>query len=95
MNKSNELFREFVEKYTQLKIKSEKEGNNALRTIIKLILNSLYVRFGLKYEPYKVEFVDSEKANQISIYHEVFERLNIDDKIEYIKYASHPSYLLK
>jgi len=95
MNKSNELFREFVDKYTQMKIQAEKEGNNALRTIIKFILNSLYGRFGLKYEPYKIEFVDSDKANQISINHEVFDRVYINDDIEYIKYTTHPSDILK
>jgi hypothetical protein len=97
MDKSKELFKEFVEKYTQMKIKAEKEGNNVLRTIIKLILNSLYGRFGLKYDPYKIDFVDSTKANQISINHDVFERLDIDiDKnIEFIKYSTQPSNLLK
>jgi DNA polymerase type B, organellar and viral len=97
MEKSNLLFKKFVDKYTQMKIKAEKEGNNALRTIIKLILNSLYGRFGLKYEPYSIDFVNSSKANEISINHEVFERLTIDiDKdLEYIKYTTIPSDILK
>jgi len=87
MDKSNLLFREFVDKYSQMKILAEKEGNNALRTIIKLLLNSLYGRFGLKYEPYRIDFVDSSKADQISINHEVFDRLTIDNNIEFIKYC--------
>jgi len=95
MDKSNELFSKFVEKYSQMKIKAEKEGNNALRTIIKLILNSLYGRFGLKYEPYIIDFFDSRKADQISINHEVFERLTIDNNIEFIKYTTAPSDILK
>ena len=95
MIKSDKLFTEFVVKYSQLKIKAEKEGNNALRTIIKLILNSLYGRFGLKYEPYKIDFVNSTKANQISINHEVLEWLSIDDNIDYIKYTVAPTDILK
>ena len=78
-----------------MKILAEKEGNNALRTIIKLLLNSLYGRFGLKYEPYRIDFVNSSKADQISINHEVFDRLTIDNNIEFIKYTSAPSDILK
>jgi hypothetical protein len=95
MDKSKDLFSKFVKKYSQMKIKAEKEGNNALRTIIKLILNSLYGRFGLKYEPYRIDFVDSSKADEISINHEVFDRLTIDENIEFIKYTTAPSDLLK
>jgi len=95
MDKSNELFREFVEKYSKIKIKAEKEGNNAKRTTAKLLLNSLYGRFGLKYEPYTIDFVDSSEADQISINHEVFDRLSIDNNIEFIKYTTAPSEILK
>jgi hypothetical protein len=95
MDKSKDLFKDYVNKYSQMKIKAEKEGNMALRTIIKLILNSLYGRLGLKYEPYKINFVDSSTANQISINHEVIERLTIDNDLEFIKYTTAPSDVLK
>jgi hypothetical protein len=95
MEKSNELFSKFVEKYSQIKINAEKEGNNAKRTTAKLVLNSLYGRFGLKYEPYKIDFVDSSIADQISINHEIFDRLYIDNNIDFIKYTTAPSELLK
>lgn len=95
MDKSNELFSEYVEKYSQIKIKAEKERNIAKRITAKLLLNSLYGRFGLKYEPYTIDFVDSNKADQISINHEVFDRLSIDNNIEFIKYTTAPSDILK
>ena len=95
MDKSNELFSKFVEKYSQIKINAENEGNNAKRTTAKLVLNSLYGRFGLKYEPHTIEFVDSSTADQISINHEVYDRLYIDNNIEFIKYTTLPSEILK
>ncbi len=43
---SNVLFRNYVEKWTALKIEGGKTGNKALRTIAKLMQNSLYGKFG-------------------------------------------------
>nr|QWO71410.1 DNA polymerase [Termitomyces sp. T123] len=95
MYKSKELFNKFVETYSKIKINAEREGNKGKRTTSKLILNSLYGRFGLKYEPYTIDFVDSSIADKISINHEVFERLYIDNDIEFIKYTTSPSEFLK
>lgn len=58
MDKSNELFVEYVKKFSDIKIKAEQEGNNARRSVAKLMLNSLYGRFGLKYEPHTIKFVN-------------------------------------
>lgn len=41
------LFNNYVDYWTEQKIKATKEGNKAQRTIAKLFLNSLYGRFGL------------------------------------------------
>ena len=95
MDKSNELFREYVEKYSQIKIQAEMEGNNAKRTTAKLLPNSSYGRPGPKYEAYTTDFVESSVADQISINHEVLDRLSIDDKIEFIKYTTAPSNIIK
>lgn len=43
---SEKLFAEWVEKWTAKKIEATKAGNKGLRTIAKLILNSLYGKFG-------------------------------------------------
>lgn len=95
MSKSKELFNNFVETYSKIKINAEKEGNKAKRTTSKLILNSLYGRLGLKYEPYIIDFVLSSMADKISLNHEVFDRIFIGNDIEYIKYSTAPSDLLK
>lgn len=44
------LFCNYINKYTDLKINSKKEGNGALYLIAKLMLNSLYGKFGLNPE---------------------------------------------
>lgn len=95
MKKSEELFNNFVKKYSKIKIIAEKEGNNAKRTIAKLVLNSLYGRFGLKYEPYIIDFVKSDIADKISISHDVLDRIYISNNIECIKYIKAPSDILK
>jgi len=41
------LFRNYIDKWTKVKIKSKKDGNNSLYLIAKLMLNSLYGKFGL------------------------------------------------
>ena len=41
------LFRQYIDKWTESKIKSKKDGNGALYLISKLMLNSLYGKFGL------------------------------------------------
>ncbi len=44
------LFCSYIDMYTSLKINSKKEGNGALYLIAKLMLNSLYGKFGLNPE---------------------------------------------
>lgn len=41
------LFTEYIDKWTQSKIKAKEEGNKALYTLSKLMLNALYGRFAL------------------------------------------------
>lgn len=41
------LFNQYIDYWTEEKIRAGKEGNKALRTIAKLCLNSLYGKFGL------------------------------------------------
>ena len=44
---ANGLFKTYIDKFMEMKIKSKKEGNRAKTLIAKLALNSLYGRFGL------------------------------------------------
>lgn len=47
---SNEIFRPYIDKWTEVKIKAGKEGNGGMRQIAKLKLNSLYGKFGTRPE---------------------------------------------
>ena len=41
------LFSDYIDKWTAVKIESGKNGNKAMRTLAKLMLNALYGKFGL------------------------------------------------
>ena len=43
---TNQLFTDYIDKWIEIKITSEKEGNSSMRTLAKLMLNSLYGKFG-------------------------------------------------
>ena len=56
------LFNEYIDKWTQVKIKATKEGNKGMRTLAKLMLNSLYGRFAVKKERQsKIPYYDEEE----------------------------------
>ena len=44
---SNKMFTDYVDHWTEVKIKSQEEGNEGMRSIAKLMLNALYGRFAL------------------------------------------------
>lgn len=41
------LFKQYIDKWIEIKIKADLEGNIAMRTLAKLMLNALYGKFGL------------------------------------------------
>lgn len=41
------LFKNYIDKWTEVKIKATKEGNKGMRTLAKLMLNALYGKFAL------------------------------------------------
>jgi len=47
------LFRSYIDKYMEIKKQATITGNKGLRTIAKLLLNSLYGKFGLNPKSYK------------------------------------------
>jgi len=58
---SDNLFKPYVSKWTEQKIKAKKDGNKAMYTLAKLMLNSLYGKFSLapyvtsKFPQYSIE----------------------------------------
>lgn len=60
---SRELFKAYIDKWTQVKNEATLSGNSGMRTIAKLMLNSLYGKFGLNprvqsKNPYYDELTD-------------------------------------
>lgn len=71
------LFSEYIDKWTAIKIEASKSGNKAMRTLAKLMLNSLYGKFGLnpvvmsKYPYYnegKIGYTKSEPNYRTPLY---------------------------
>lgn len=76
---SNKLFREYIDKWMEVKERATREKNKALRTIAKLMLNSLYGKFGVNpvvisrhvkwdEEEKRVKYYLSEKEERKPLY---------------------------
>lgn len=71
------LFKDYIEYWTNIKIQSTINGNKAMRTLAKLMLNALYGKFGLnpnvqsKYPVYdngKIKYIKGPKEHRTPIY---------------------------
>jgi hypothetical protein len=96
-DRGKDVFKKYVEKYFNLKKEASIEKNNAKRTLAKLLLNSLYGRFGLKYHGSKTDIVTSERAKELTLKYKILDNIVIDEEneVEIIKYTSEPSDVLK
>lgn len=57
---STKIFKSYIEYWNELKVKATKEGNKPLRTIAKLMLNSLYGKFAASPEGRsKIPYLDN------------------------------------
>lgn len=58
---SEPIFKEYIDKLMKLKLDAEAKGNSALRTIAKILMNSLYGKFGQRkvYENSQPHIVNS------------------------------------
>jgi DNA polymerase type B, organellar and viral len=92
-----DLFKAYVNKYFSMKQKVTLENNNSKRLLSKLMLNSTYGRFGLKYQEVKSKFVSSTEAKVLSLKYKILDNIQIDKNydIEFIKYSLEPSNILK
>nr|YP_010130190.1 hypothetical protein KQ422_mgp108 [Clavaria fumosa]QPZ51092.1 hypothetical protein [Clavaria fumosa] len=88
-NRTPDLLKKYVFKYYDLKKKSY--DNEGKKLIAKLMLNSLYGRWGLKYISSRTEIVTTKKAKEISLKYQVVENEKLDDNLEYIKYNISPN----
>lgn len=71
------LFTEYIDKWTAVKIESTKNGNKAMRTLAKLMLNALYGKFALNpnvqskipfYSDGMIKYTMGEKETRQPIY---------------------------
>ena len=76
---STEMFKEYVDKWVKVKTQSKKDGNKAMYTLAKLMLNSLYGKFSVapqirsKYPQYdikedKISYIFGEWEERKPIY---------------------------
>lgn len=89
--KSDTLFKEFVNTLYDLRVKSK---GTPLDKIIKLILNSLYGRFGMINEVKKCLLLDSEKSedylNELLLAYDVKCYENVEANKTMVKFANKP-----
>lgn len=71
------LFKDYIDKWYKVKTESTLNGNNAMRTLAKLMLNALYGKFALNpnvqskipyYESGGIEYIMGEKETRNPIY---------------------------
>lgn len=73
------LFKDYIDKWSKIKIESKKEGNHGMYLISKLFLNSLYGKFGtntkvkekipyLNYDDDTVHYRDTDEKEKEGIY---------------------------
>jgi hypothetical protein len=96
-NRGKYVFKEFITHYFELKKTSTLNNNDGRKFLAKLMLNSLYGRFGLKYQPSITKIVSSELAKEIHIKYKVTDNFIFDEdnKLEFIKYSLEPSDILQ
>lgn len=59
---STNLFKDYIDKWYKQKVEAKAEGNNALATIAKLMLNSLYGKFGTSPTGFNMKLVMDENG---------------------------------
>lgn len=81
-------FKEFIIKYYNLRNAAKSEGLNSKALTCKLLMNSLYGRYGMKDIKDVVKLVSPSEAEFIHLYHDVSFNIPLSDNLEYIKYSS-------
>jgi hypothetical protein len=97
LKKGENVFTNFINHYFDMKRKAEQLQNDGLRMLAKLMLNSLYGRFGLKYTLSTTKIVSSSEFKELSLKHKVLDSFRFDEEndLEYIRYSKEPSDIIK
>jgi hypothetical protein len=97
LKRGENVFTKFILHYFDLKRKATELKNDGLRMLTKLMLNSLYGRFGLKYILSTTKIVSSSEFKELSLRYKVLDSFRFDEEndLEYIRYAKEPSDILE
>ena len=83
------IFKDYVTKFYELK---RKATNPVQKTIAKLLLNSLYGRFGMRADPTRAEILTKSEFNHISQNHQIKSYSEIMPDRFLVQYDIHPDY---
>ena len=95
--RGKDIFKEYINSYFNMKNLARIENNEGKRFLSKLMLNTPYGRFGLKYQDSITKFVTSSQAKDLFLKYQILENIVIDEEndLELIKYILEPSDVLK
>jgi hypothetical protein len=85
--KKSGIFTKLVNKYYEIKKYAKLIGEHSKSATAKLIMNSLFGRFGMKPIKNIVKIVNKDESNNIHLYHNVIDNISLSEDIEYIKYS--------
>ena len=86
--RGSNIFTDLVNRYFELKKYAKSIGEHSKAAVSKLIMNSLFGRFGMKPIKNIVKLVNKEESDQIHLYHNVVDNISLNNNLEYIKYNS-------
>lgn len=86
--RGSKIFYDMNLKYYDLKKYARLNNLPSKATVSKLIMNSLFGRFGMKEIKNIVKIVSKEESKYIHLQHNVLDNIPLSDDLEYIKYSS-------
>jgi DNA polymerase type B, organellar and viral len=86
-DKGKGLFTKLVNKYYNIKKYAKSIGEYSQSATAKLIMNSLFGRFGMRPIKNIVKIVTKDESNKIHLYHNVIDNISLNNELEYIKYS--------
>jgi hypothetical protein len=86
--RGSHIFTDLVHKYYNIKQQAKSLGEYSKYITAKLIMNSLFGRFGMKPIKNIVKIVGKDESDKIHLHHNVMENIILNDQLEYIKYST-------
>ena len=83
--RGDNTFKDLILTLNTMKVNAQLEGKPSLRNVAKLLMNSMYGRFGMHTEPVRDEIVTLERAREIMITYQVQDCISLGG-LELISY---------